>query len=431
MKHMLTAFLLLLTGVLFCTPRSALAAPATTATSEPLVQQSNLVYEGAFRLPEGSTNQTSFAYAGYGLTYDPSHNGLILTGHTWYQYTAEISVPTPLIATSISALPTATLIQPLTDALDGTLNDINPNSATANKIGGYLVYNGRLIISAYTFYDGNATQSASHFVRSVDLAAGSVAGPYRVGAQYPGFVSGYMTLIPQEWQSLLGGPALTGNCCLNIISAQSSGPSVSVFDPSLLGTSNPTPATPLVGYPNGYALDNAWNVQSTAFNGTTKIKGVVFPDGTGSVLFFGRQGIGPFCYGFGVSNSALAGQPASNGVNQCYDPANSSKGTHAYPYVYEVWAYNANDLLKVKQGLEPEYDVHPYAIWQLALPFETPTANNFISGAAYDPITNQIFVTQDCAYTGCDPIIDVFKISGIGTSTPAKTPSAPTNIQVN
>lgn len=425
MKNLATT--ILATYVLF--NASAISNAATSATNEPLVQQSNLIYEGSFRLPEGTTDQTSFAYAGYGLTYDPTNNGLILTGHTWYQLTAEVTIPSPVIASAASALPTASLIQPLTDALDGNLNAIDPNSGTANKIGGYLVYNGKLIISAYSSYDGNATQSASHFVRSIDLTTGSAIGPYRVGTQYPGFVSGYMTLIPPEWQPLLGGPALTGNCCLNIISAQSNGPAASVFDPSQIGVSTPTQATPLVGYPITHPLDNAWNVQSSAFNGTTRIKGIAFPNGTRSVLFFGRQGIGPFCYGLGVTNSSLAGQPDSSGVTQCYDPAESSKGTHAYPYIYQIWAYDANDLLKVKQGLEPEYDVQPYAIWQLSLPFEAPTANNVISGVAYDPNTNQIFVTQDCAYNGCYPIVDVFKISGVSAS--SKTPSAPVNVQVN
>ena len=399
----------------------SLAHATTQPTSEPLIQPSNLVYTGAFRLPEGPTNQTTFEYSGDGLAYNPANNSLFITGHTWYQETAEISIPKFIDSTDINSLTTATILQPLTDALEGRRTSVNPTDPNGQNIGGYLVYNGKLIISVYSYYDGSGTQSASHFVRPLSLSTtGQVTGPFRVGTQYPGFVSGYMSQIPADWQPLLGGPALTGNCCLNIISEQSSGPSVSVFDPSQLTNGTTVTATPLVGYPFSNPL-SAWGTQNDLFNGSTQITGVVFPAGTRSVLFFGRQGTGPFCYGIGAPTS-----PPPSG--ECYDPANSSKGDHAYPYVYQVWAYDADDLLKVKQGIEPEYDVKPYAVWTLNLPFSNNTGQQLLSGAAYDPSTNQIFITQDCVDTSCGPVIDVLQITGLSAN--SSTPSAPSNVQV-
>ena len=431
-------------NALILVPASVIALLASCAVTlagtqnpqtEPLVQKPDLVYQGSFALPQGTTNQTSFAYGGYGIAYDPADNSLFLTGHSWYQYTSEISIPTPVSSNSINALPIASEIQPLTNALQGTLNSIDPSVTGQKDIGGYLVYNNRLVISAYVFYDASGTQTVSHFTRPISLSNTSgLSGPFRVGTQYPGFVSGYMTLIPQEWQTLLGGPALTGNCCLNIVSVQSNGPAVSVFNPNQLGTDNPVPATPLVGYPLSDAL-GAWGSQSDLFNGTTQVTGVAFPNGTRSVLFFGRQGIGPFCYGPGTSNQSLAGTPSdANGDNWCYDPTNSAKGGHAYPYVYQVWAYDANDLLKVARGNEAQYDVKPYATWSLSLPFTTPSTQIAILGAAYNPNTNQIYVSQSCIAPGCTPIIDVLKLSLPGTSatSPAPTtPSSPANVTVN
>ncbi len=422
MKSHFQPFYLKAIAIVFAlAPGIVFSQTASSPTTEPLIQSSNLVYAGAFRLPEGTTNQTSFQYAGDGLAYNPVDNSLFITGHTWYQETAEISIPNIVNSTNIDALATATIIQPLTDALDGERNSVNPTDPNAKDIGGYLVYNGKLIISVFSYYDGNGTQSTSHFVRPLNLStAGQLTGPFRVGTQYPGFVSGYMTLIPPEWQTLLGGPALTGNCCLNIISFQSSGPAVSVFDPSQLTGGATVAATPLVGYPYSNPLAT-WGTQNNLFNGSTQITGVVFPEGTRSVLFFGRQGTGPFCYGIGSPTS-----PPPQG--ECYDPANSSKGDHAYPYVYQVWAYDADDLLKVKQGLEPEYAVKPYAVWTLPLPFSNASGQNTISGAAYNPSTNQIFITQDCVDTSCGPVIDVLKITGISAG--SKVPSPPTNVQV-
>lgn len=414
-----------------------LTAPVFAATAnpqnEPMLTQNDLIYEGSFQLPNGPTNQTSFAFTGNGLAYDAADNSLFITGHSWYQYTAEISIPTPVQAQNISSLPTAKLLQPLTDALDGNLNAIAPTDAASKSIGGYLVYNGKLIISAFDFYDASGVQSTSHFVRSLTLSApNTLQGPYRVGTQYPGFVSGYMALIPPEWQPLFGGPALTGNCCLNIVSVQSNGPAASVFDPSQLGSQTTTPATPVVGYPYSEKL-SAWASTSDVFNGTTQITGLVFPQGTSSVLFFGRQGTGTFCYGPGTSDPSQAGQPADNGVDQwCYDPTEGAKGGHAYPYFYQVWEYNANDLLKVKQGLESQYSVKPYSIWQLHLPFTTAATQISIGGAAYNSSTNTIYLLQRCVGAGCTSVIDVFKVdSASNLSAPGNTsPSPPQNVSV-
>ena len=444
MSSFQTRTLSCLLALAFSASAATNAATQPSPTTEPLLYSSNLQYLGAFRLPEGTTNQTSFSFGGDGLGYDPTKNALFITGHTWYQYTAEVSIPSPVNSTNISTLPTATLLQPLTDALDGKRTSVNPSDPNAQNIGGYLVYNGNLVVSVYSYYDGSGTQSASHFVRPLNLSTtGQVKGPFRVGTLYPGFVSGYMNSVPTEWQSLLGGPDLTGNCCLNIISEQSSGPSVSVFSPSDLGGTNPTPATELLGYPistplAGYGSTFTQPTTATApasgsyFNGSTKITGIVFPNGSRSVLFFGRQGLGKFCYGEGTSNSSLAGQPADGGADLwCYDPVDSSKGTHAYPYTYEVWAYDANDLLKVKQGQEAPQAVKPYAVWALNPPIN-PGNTDYIGGVAYNSTTNRLYISQECVDTNCSPIIAVYQInlSGTASMTTSKTPEAPTNAQV-
>ena len=93
---------------------------------------------------------------------------------------------------------------------------------------------------------------------------------------------------------------------------------------------------------------------SGLFNLATTMAGVVFPEGTRSVLFFGRQGLGKYCYGE---------------ASDCGDPVQTSKGGHAYPYAYYVWAYDALDLAAVKSGQRQPWDVKPYAVWELDFPF--------------------------------------------------------------
>ena len=90
----------------------------------------------------------------------------------------------------------------------------------------------------------------------------------------------------------------------------------------------------------------------------TEVRGVVFPEGTRSVLFFGRHGGfgaspglpggGGFCYGFGTADPALVGTfPPGEADHYRYDPEDGSKGVHGYPYRYYVWAHDANDLAAV------------------------------------------------------------------------------------
>jgi hypothetical protein len=48
-----------------------------------------------------------------------------------------------------------------------------------------------------------------------------------------------------------------------------------------------------------------------------------FPAGIRSVLFFSRYGVGSYCYCYGTGA-------------ECNEPADNSKGTHAYPYRYQI-----------------------------------------------------------------------------------------------
>ena len=114
------------------------------------------------------------------------------------------------------------------------------------------------------------------------------------------------------------------------------------------------------------------------------------PEGSRSVMFFGRQGTGKFCYGTG---------------EECGDPTQDSKGVHAYPYRYQVWAYDAQDLADVKAGRRKPWSLRPYAIWPLTVPF----ASQILQGATYDQASGRIFVST--AYgDGERPVIHVLMV---------------------
>ena len=193
---------------------------------------------------------------------------MFLVGHDHHQQVAEIRVPEIRRGASVSALATAMVLQPFTDATEGQLGLVGPNAV---KIGGVLPYRGQLFLSAYVYYDGTGGQSLSHFVTGPNLAVhGDLKGPYKVGTVGAGFVSGYFGIVPESWVTALGGPVLNGNCCLGVISRTSYGPAVFSIDPLAIGGKvNPVPATPLIYYPSQHPLlepgasGDGWSNNST------------------------------------------------------------------------------------------------------------------------------------------------------------------------
>ncbi len=393
--------------------------PSEGRAAEPiLLHKENLVYEGVFRLPTGTIGDSSFGYGGSALAYHASNNSLFLVGHDHHQMVAEISIPTPIISTEEQNLHTATVLQSFTDASEGKMYTID-DTVNGIKVGGLLSSNNKLYGSAFAYYDADGSQTFSHFSSSFNLSlTGDVTGMHQIAAPKAGFVSGYMTPIPDQWQTSLGGPAITGNCCIPIISRTSYGPAAFVFNPSDIGNKSPVPATSLVYYPSSNPL-GAWgeslSPSNPYFNGTTQIKGVVFPKESRSLLFIGTQGLGEYCYGSGGT------------TGDCYDPIKTQKGNHAYPYTNQVWAYDVLDLIKVKNGEKLPWELEPYHVWQFTLPFQIE-GDKVVYGAAYDPTRQRIFMSH---YRGGKPLIHVFKLNiSEDFDNDTSPPSSPSSLQI-
>lgn len=361
----------------------------------------DITYLGSFDVPNkdsSSGDESSLGYGGNALGYNPANDSLFFGGHDWYQKLAEISIPSNFSQT-------AQVLQDLEDVTDGQLGDVDDGTI---KLTGTLVYEGKLVIAASAYYDADANQTKSHFSSGLDLAVGNDAkGPFAVTGQANArSKAGYMTQIPADWQSAFGGPALTGNCCQSIISASSTGPSATVFDPTTVGVADPIAGATVLFYP----LDNPTTGSGTEENGIFKqsdqVVGIAFPQGSSSVLFIGSHGKGEYCYGPGTDDQSLHGTPDGEGNVWCYDPVGSSKGTHAYPYVHQIWAYEAADLIAVKDGTKEPWEPKPYAIFELTDIDDNGGAT--ATGATFDPATGRMFFTE---HYGENPKVHVFQIT--------------------
>ncbi len=383
------------------------------------VMPANLQYVGAIRVPQGTTgdgNGMGFSFAGAPIGINPATHGLFMSGYGG-QILAELTLPAPAIG-PLASLPTATFIQTFSDPTGGQWNQSGTGGTTPNALGGLIAIDGRLCFSGSIFYDANGSMSVSQGCRSTTLAQTSFTGWQAVGGAQ-GFVNMALAAIPTPWQTLLGGRALASGWGLPIISRESSGVNAISYDPAAItGAAAVAPATPLENYPGDHPTLGVWANTAVAnpnFNMASWGDGMVIPPGWNSLLHFGRTGLGVPCYGEATGDPALVGTPVPGFLQDvyCYDPTDPSKGNHAYPYAYYVWAYDLNDLAKAKAGIVNAWDVLPYATWTLSLPFPEPSFKNL--AATIDASTGLIYISQlrvdggDYGYFA-GPVIHVFKV---------------------
>jgi hypothetical protein len=396
-------------------------------TTLPLVHDSDVAYLGSFRGPNETVGTSRLGYGGFGVSvYKNPTTGvrsLFIGGHPHHEAAmAQLRIPDSLGTGPYESLPEAQFLQPFANVVDGSLATAAGITTTGspNYIYGSLAYNGRLILAAGEYY--GCSQTKSHGFSSFNLSStNDFRGFYKIDAfANVRSLGGPMAHVPPEWQSKLGGPVIGGMWGAAIVSCQSAGPSLTVFNPDSLGMSGHAGVTvvqyPVEG-PNRTLCEGAQcsasvpeSQTSNIYNLATRFGGLAFPSGTRSVLMFGRQGVGTYCYGLPYPRPADGGIP---GETYCgFDPPESdAKGPHAFPYRYQFWAYDANDLVKVKNGLLEPWQIKPYAYWGItALDRYVTPGHAQIMGAGYDPETRRLYVTT---IYGESPRVDVFQIRNI------------------
>ena len=403
------------------------SAQAVDPSTLPLLQVDQLEYLGGFRLPV----HDDFSFGEGAIAFRPDTGGLYVGTRAIAGWrVAEIAIPPLVNNGDVTQMNVAQFNQLFADPMEGHKDEVEPADTSLNSL---LVYGGRLYGTVSSFYDANDTQRKSHFSRSLTLnEPNTFSGWSEVTnpVQHAGFVSGLLAAVPEVWRERLGGPALTGNCCLSVIMRTSWGPAAFAFDPANVGQES-FPATPLLYYNGEHPTLGLWSHSNPTYGGTTQITGLVMIEGTRTALYFGRNGIGEFCYGDGTND--LSKHDVTEGTTHwCYDPVNSGKGQHAYPYSYQFWAYDLNELARVKLGEIEPWVPEPYKV----RPFEFPTTDLLIEpgSATYDAQNQIIYVAQRKADppAGYQPVIHAFRVpinalgvTDVAISSDKASPQAP------
>ncbi len=338
MKKQISIFLFLFAVILI--PLDSVFA------TDKLLQQSDFIYKGAFRVPQGAKNNSmrsnALSFGGKGISFrSPSSgapNGSIYIVNR-DNLVSELVIPAiknprnPAECPTglISCLNTATWKHGPMDILNGNINTtweghqsrkvFGSSQEADTSIWGTLVYNNKLISTVLTSYDADTHGPFyTHSVSSLDwdnAIAESVnfSGIYQINAytsnavKNSGFVGGYMATVPSAWQTILGGTALTGMIRESTVSNGSFGPSLVSFDPDALSgaNTNAIPGNILVGYPSSgvfYNYPSGVDVVAPQSRASMNlwVRGAVFPEGSKSVVVFGATGLGltglgDSCYG--------------------------------------------------------------------------------------------------------------------------------------
>lgn len=351
-------------------PGAPPVVPEATATL-PLFQVDDLQYLGAFGIPADYTDGT--------IGYHAARNSLFIAGHAQQNSVGEFAIPELLDRADVHELNWSET--PLQDFQDMVERPPEGNPEGHNRIDGLLVVDGQLIVNTENWYDaGGTAQDTTLVVRDARNLAGAVDGYFELAGRV--HAGGYMSPLPLEWQSVLGGTHVTGwSSVTSIISRHSIGPSLFTFDPtditrSARGSPAQIATTLWMDFPHqdGHYLGEdalettvgsapaLWNFLSGA------VYGFVVP-GTRTFAAFGSSGGVDSGIGYKVKSADW--------------PDGSCGGYCAYDrddYYSYYWLF---DLMEIVNAANP-WDPRPYAYGRWKLPFDGG-GRHAISGGTFDP----------------------------------------------
>lgn len=421
---------------------SILIFPILAFAQLPLLQINDLEYKGAFIVPADDFGISSSNYAAGIFTLSSDKEGFFLAGHNVQGAIAEFDIPQIINSDSLQDLQYATIRQNF-ESLMGTTPDGNPQGI--DRIAGMKVIGNKLFVNAIEYYDAPADNSHTTFVveDADSLATSQISGYYHVlGEAHAG---GWISEIPSEWSSDLGGDYIMGNSSKFPINARSTmGVSAFVFDPADLinNTTGVIPSTTLIDYDLADPLYEDYSDYANALynlievNGSTP-SGHTFEDadaivGNNSLWTSSSQA----SFGFiipgtrtymtvgssGGHNSGIGYKATQNNGNLCGGPC-PYDADDEYNY---YWLWDIDDLIDVKNGIISAYDVRPYDYGVLDLPFQYDdyySAPEFheIVGGDFDIDNGILYLTvYDGGASGSpyqrNPVILTYHISSSGVA---------------
>ena len=378
------------------------------STRAELLVPDDFTYLGAFRLPGGDTRPQTFAYGGYAMTYNPDGDSgggadgfpgsLFIMGHPRLPYgelpdgnqVAEVSIPEPVVADSVSDLPRATFVQGFQNVAAGLFTGLDEIPRNGMEYLNHPATGPRIHLTwGQHFQEDSQTRIASHTWIGTDLAHPNAPATWYIGDQSLYSVNDYLFEIPAAWaDEYLGGrPLATGRYRDGGWGGQ--GPALFAYRPWTDDRGTPAAdgshlgESTLLLYDSSQDNDDVVNHSLRDYQHADEWAGgawITTPSGKQAVLFAGTKGTGAK-YWYGWMNPAGPDQPCvetgllgqftlcRQAVDGSACPAedltgcsghNDNRGWWSSRFDARFILYDPGDLVRVAQGDIPSWQPQPY-----------------------------------------------------------------------
>ena len=357
--------------------------------SSELFSPNDLVYQGAFRLPD-SVDDLGWTWSGHAMAYNPdgdptgptdSHPGSLYgTGNDQKQWVSEISIPLPVDSPTknLDDLNTAGTLQGfhnIRGALYDHLDEFDDFAGSLAKAGlAVLPAQGQQNTAKLHFLWGYHLQQVpqdseeslhgqpdvSHGWSELDLSAPQTAGAWTIG-DYINFVTtDYLFPIDPTWAAANTPGMLLATGRFRDGGQGGRGPSLFAYGPWSNGNP-PTPGAelstvPLLLYSNILSDDQHtlvnYNHADEWFGGAWLTAG-----DSSAVVLIGTKGLGDAWYGFADGTV----WPEEGPYPPIPDPPNDERGWWSDSFAAQIIFYDPADLAAVAAGEKEPFEPQPYA----------------------------------------------------------------------
>lgn len=385
----------------------------------PLAHKADLLgnYLGSFSffLDEGGNN--SIAYQRGRIAVNAGATKFYSDSHPYENKVAEFAVPSTLGSGTASSLPLA----PSTQGFASLFDRADSSAPGWNGIGGMAVIDGQLVVQGALWYDTTDTKETTLVIRNSSNLAGNIDGYFSMNGGSR--TVNYISPIPLEWQSILGGTHIVGNGLgMSIAGRLSLGPSLYTFNKADLSgrTSGSVTTKAWLSYDTTHALSSSTSLaypspgiwdeynQQGLNSGFTK-KNDMWTWGSAAWYGFIIPGTRTFAVigQSGMHNSGGAYKVTQTDGYLCGGPcAYSPDDYQAY-----FWLYDLADIINATHTYDPvPYEYGPFDhLYELG-----KNQDSLPSAASYDPTTGKLFILLQAAYQYNAyvkaPIVNVYQL---------------------
>jgi len=397
------------------------AAPAKVAEPRRIMPD-DLVYKGAFRLPDGP-DEYAWGWSGQAMAYCPTGDpkgeddgyggSLFGTGHNWNQWVSEINIPKPVISPTkdLKSLPVAKTLQEFAnirgDLLAGEMEQPRAGLAFLPAQGGQR--SDKLYFCFGPHMHENSTDPSYGWCET-DLSRPRPAGPWRIDNKVTYVTTDYLFVIPKVWADKHVGGLRLATGRFRDGGQGSQGPTLIAIAPWRDG--NPPKsgarltAKVLLRYSSvmaekqtrlkDYHHADAWTGGAWMAAGDRS-----------AVVFVGTKGKGKCWYGF--ANGVV--WPEEGPWPPVPAAPNDQRGWWSSRFAGEFVFYDPADLAAVAAGKKKPDELQPYATMNVdkVLYSKVKRAQERLGAASFDPQRGYLYVFEPRA-DGDKSIVHVWRI---------------------